>query len=64
MKNWKTTIVGILGAIFTACLPLIQTGAFDIHKDWPSLIQAAGIALLGYLAKDFNVSGTGEQPKN
>jgi hypothetical protein len=38
-------------------LPLIQHGSFDIKTDYPSLIQAAGIAVFSYLVKDAKVSG-------
>jgi hypothetical protein len=57
MKNWRTFLVGMIGAAYTACLPLIQHGSFDIKTDYPSLIQAAGIAVFSYLVKDAKVSG-------
>lgn len=64
MKNWKTSLLGIAGAIFTACLPIIQNGTFDIHKDWPALVEAAGVAFFGFVAKDFNVTGTPKTDKD
>ena len=51
MKNWKTTLVGLGLAI------LIAMQTFDIHE-WETWLYPVGIAALGYLAKDFNVSGT------
>lgn len=53
MKNWKTTLIGAIGAIFTVVWPLIQTGGVEI-KD---IGAAAVLALLGYLAKDAGVTG-------
>jgi len=65
MKNWRTFAAGCAGAIWVALLPLINTGNFDIHKDWKNLVTAAGIALFGYLAKDAQVTGlpNNDQPK-
>ena len=59
MKNasYKTTIVGVLGAVFIAALPVIQTGSFDFKKDWPNLVAAAGSAALGYFSKDADKTG-------
>lgn len=54
MKNWKTTIIGAIGAVFTVVWPLFQTGNVDI-KD---VVSAGVLALLGYLAKDAGVTGT------
>ena len=54
MKSWKTTLVGCLGAALNAALPLLKTGSIDAQ----TLITSVAMALLGYLAKDFNVTGT------
>jgi len=54
MKNWKTTLVGAILALFVAVQPIMETGAVD----WKKIVIACGVALFGYLAKDFNVSGT------
>jgi len=53
MKSWKTTIAGLIGAVATALYPLLIQGKLDPQ----ALITAAIIAILGVLAKDFNVSG-------
>lgn len=58
MKNYKTTLFGLAGAIWIAIQPILQTGHFDISKDWPNLVGAAISAGIGYAAKDFNVSDT------
>lgn len=57
MKNYKTTIVGVVGAIWLALQPLITNGAFNISKDWKNLVGAAIVASMGFLVKDFNVTG-------
>lgn len=61
--NFRTAMIGYAGAIFVACLPLIQNQTFDIHKDWKNLVIAAGIALFGSKSKDAAVTGTPEQNK-
>ena len=65
MKNYRTFLAGLFGAIWVACLPLINNGNFDIHRDWKSIVTASGIALFGYLAKDAKVTGLPDdnQPK-
>lgn len=55
--NWRTSMAGYGGAIFTAILPLLENGTFDIHKDWKNLVIASGIALFGRVAKDSAVTG-------
>lgn len=57
MKNWRTFIIGVGAAIFTAILPILQNGTFDIHKDWTNLVAAAGMAFFGFVAKDAKVTG-------
>jgi hypothetical protein len=53
MKNWKTTILGILGAIAVVVYPIIANGEFK----WESVGIAAFVAAMGYLAKDHDVTG-------
>ena len=53
MKNWKTTILGFVGAISVAVYPIIQTGEIN----WKAVGAAALIAAFGYFAKDSNVTG-------
>ena len=47
MKDWKTTLAGIL----LAALDIVRAGGLDgaTPKEWAF---AFGIAVLGYLAKD------------
>lgn len=54
MKSWKTTFVGILGAAWLAIEPIVSTG----HIDWKKTVLAAIVAAFGYLAKDFDKTGT------
>jgi len=59
MKNWRTTLTGIglgLIPIAEATLKAINTGQ---AVNWFQVLTGVGIMVLGYLAKDFNVSGTG-----
>lgn len=51
MKNWKTTASGILSAAGTI-LPM-----FGIPAEIGPAITAIGLALIGYFAKDNNVTG-------
>ena len=53
MKNWKTTVLGALLAIVIAVAPIIQTGVID----WKAVGIAALVALIGYFAKDKDVTG-------
>ena len=56
MRNWKTTLTGIILACMVAIQPLTE-GEIDIKRDWHKFILAIGIAALGYLAKDHDVTG-------
>ncbi len=51
--NWRTSLLGIIGAIGTAIWPIIQNGAVDPK----SLLVAAGIAAWGFISKDAKVTG-------
>lgn len=54
MKNWKTTLAGCLSAGAYAAIAAAQNGTIE-PKD---LAIIAGLAALGVLAKDLNVTGT------
>lgn len=54
MKNWRTTVVGIVGAVWIAAEPILQAGQID----WKSLATAVVVAAIGFFAKDAGVSGT------
>lgn len=53
----KTTIIGVLAAVWFAVQPLIAKGDFILARDYRSLIYAAIFAAFGYFAKDKNVTG-------
>ena len=52
MKNFKTTLTGIVLAILIAVQPLTTTEGFNLKKDWLQVVIAGTIALLGWLSKD------------
>jgi hypothetical protein len=56
MKNWKTTLTGLLLASMIALQPLATDG-LDLKKDWFKFVLAIGIAVFGYLSKDHDVTG-------
>ncbi len=62
MKNYRTTIIAFAGAIFYACLPIIQNGNFNWQRDWHNLASAAIIAAFGVVAKDAKVTGLPTDP--
>ena len=54
MKNWKTTVCGLLGGAIVVVIPILQGGKFSLRD----LAIAAAIGVLGAVAKDLNVTGT------
>lgn len=54
MKNWRTTLTGAITAAGIVALNLVQNGTIDAK----TIGIAAGIAALGFIAKDAGVSGT------
>jgi len=53
MKSWKTTIMGLVAAVAVAIIPILETGVIE----WKAIGIAVAIAILGYLSKDYDVSG-------
>lgn len=53
----KTTIGGAISAVLVAVTPIVQNGDFEIKRDAGTLIIAVALAVLGYLAKDYNTTG-------
>lgn len=53
IKSWKTTLIGVLAGAGIITLQLMQTGTTDIK----TLAMAFGIAALGALSKDHDVTG-------
>ena len=54
MKNYKTTITGLILAILIGLQPIVENGEIDLKKDWLKLMTASGIAIFGFLTKDNN----------
>ncbi len=59
MKNWKTTLTGILGAVATALIPVIQGKGFELEY----ILIAAVVATLGVVSKDYDTTGAGDGAK-
>lgn len=57
MKNWKTTLSAMLLAVVIGVQPIIETGVID----WKKIGVAALIAVVGFVAKDNNVTGGTKQ---
>lgn len=53
MKNWKTTLAATIATFAYTVASLASTGGIEL-KD---AIIAAGLQIIGILAKDYNVSG-------
>lgn len=54
MKNWRTTLVGTVCAIGYAGFKLFKTGNITMED----IAIIAGLAGVGFVAKDAGVSGT------
>jgi hypothetical protein len=52
MKDWKTTLIGFLAALWILIEPIISKGDFDLTKDWKSLVTALIVAFFGYFVRD------------
>lgn len=57
MKNWKTTTIGLLAAIWLMVQPILINNNFILQRDWRQLVYAAIAAAFGFFAKDHNVTG-------
>ena len=57
MKNWKTTVAGILGAL-AVWLPQLQSALESGHTvNWAAMGTGLAVLLIGVFAKDLNVTG-------
>ena len=52
-SSWKTTLTGLVGAVWVGVYPLISSGQIS----WPAVVSAALIAVAGFVVKDFDVTG-------
>jgi len=66
MRNWKTTVSGLVCCGAALVLVLASNGVQEPH--WLTVtagfVLSGGFASLGIVGKDFNVSGTAAQPKD
>lgn len=56
MRNWKTTLIGLLTGGGLSIDAIINQG---ITQGWKQALFGLAIILLGAFSKDHNVSGTG-----
>ena len=56
MKNWKTTLIGAIASGLLVAQTFISEGFTGSKEQVAQLIIAVSIAVLGVVAKDFNVS--------
>lgn len=64
MKNWKTSVLGIIAGLpvaIQALLDAYNAGQFT-GKSAFQVVTGIGIILIGLYAKDWNVTGTGTKP--
>jgi hypothetical protein len=54
-KNWKTTLLGILGGAL-----ILATSKGWIDKEISAFVGSSLVAIFGLVSKDFNVSGRTE----
>jgi hypothetical protein len=57
MKNWKTTLIGVGGAIAMGGGQLLSQG----NLDYKAYVSMAFMTLIGLFAKDMNVTGGTQQ---
>lgn len=56
MRNFKTTLAGVFGAMLQGGAALLQNGSLN----WKDYAGMATAVVIGALAKDFNVTGDGK----
>jgi hypothetical protein len=54
VKNWITTVLGLVAAIMQVLYPVISSGKAPTKQEW---INAALLVLAGFFTKSFNVTG-------
>lgn len=54
LVSWKTTVTGVLGAIF---MILSATGVIEVSQAERDSVIAAVLVIVGWFAKDSNKSG-------
>lgn len=61
MKNWKTTLLGVLGGLFMLFGPKLSGDPTAPAITIGNVGSAAAVMLLGALAKDHDVTGGTKQ---
>ncbi len=57
MINWKTTVLGLVACLMTLLAGPVQQLSNGQPVDWLQVASAVALGLLGYFAKDKNVTG-------
>lgn len=58
MKNWKTSLVGVIGGLIVMLPTIIKAATTPDGKvNWAQVATGAALAMVGMLAKDHNVTG-------
>ena len=59
MKNWKTTLIGLLPALAALSMQVyyLYDGNPSTNPDWSVVLAALGLGGLGVFAKDRDVTG-------
>lgn len=60
LSNWKTTLAGILGGFLLALIQYYQAGGV---VTWQTVLSFLGVAIVGYLSKDGDKTGTKQLPR-
>jgi hypothetical protein len=60
MKNWKTTLAGCVPGVILFLYGFLQGLQAGQPFDLKTMLIGLGLAVLGALAKDYNVSGAGK----
>jgi hypothetical protein len=58
MRSWKTTLIGALAGVSIVLQATLQQALAGQHVDWNKVGLGCLIALLGYVCKDYNVTGS------
>jgi hypothetical protein len=63
MKNWKTTLSGAVSGLIIFFYGLLESLKAGQAFDFRDMLLGLGLTMLGFLAKDMNVTGgTVSQP--
>jgi hypothetical protein len=57
MKNWKTTLAGAIPGLIIFFYSLLESLKAGQAFDFRDMLLGLGLTMLGFLAKDLNVTG-------